>query len=159
MNKAVCILGIVVMVAKGTLTPSVSVRCRNPQPDFKETVSVNGTTIWADIRRVQKTNLKFVGFIAYGFESRSAYHLRPKTNWLRHHPFTVKKRVRGPPGAPRGVLLFGFFQRPHKRQKEVVLMAEPKVIRSEINRKLTTIACECESRMAKLRKPLITVKY
>ena len=45
MNKAVCILGIVVMVAKGTLTPSVSVRCRNPQPDFKETVSVNGTTI------------------------------------------------------------------------------------------------------------------
>ena len=43
MNKAVCILGIVVMVAKGTLTPSVSVRCRNPQPDFKETVSVNGT--------------------------------------------------------------------------------------------------------------------
>ena len=43
MNKAVCILGIVVMVAKGTLTPSVSVRCRNPQPDFKETVRVNGT--------------------------------------------------------------------------------------------------------------------
>lgn len=117
MNKAVRILGIVVMVAKGTLTPSVSVRCRNPQPDFKETVSVNGTTIWADIRRVQKTNLKFVGFIAYGFESRSAYHLRPKTNWLRHHPFTVKKRVQGPPGAPRGVLLFGFFQRPPQTVK------------------------------------------
>ena len=38
-------------------------------------------------------------------------------------------------------------------------MTEPKVIRSEINRKLTTIACERESRMAKLRKPLITVKY
>ena len=50
MNKAVCILGIVVMVAKGTLTPSVSVRCRNPQPDFKETVSVNGTTIWPSRR-------------------------------------------------------------------------------------------------------------
>ena len=47
MNKAVCILGIVVMVAKGTLTPSVSVRCRNPQPDFKETVSVNGTVYMA----------------------------------------------------------------------------------------------------------------
>ena len=26
-------------------------------------------------------------------------------------------------------------------------------------RELTTIACECRSRMAKLRKPLITVKY
>ena len=36
-------------------------------------------------------------------------------------------------------------------------MTEPKVIRSEINRELTTIACERESRMAKLRKPLITV--
>ena len=48
MNKAVSILGIVVMVAKGTLTPSVSVRCRNPQPDFKETVSVNGTVYMGD---------------------------------------------------------------------------------------------------------------
>ena len=38
-------------------------------------------------------------------------------------------------------------------------MAGPKVIRSEINRELTTIACECESRTAKLKKPLITVKY
>ena len=39
------------------------------------------------------------------------------------------------------------------------MMTELKVIRSEINRELTTIACERESRMAKLRKPLITVKY
>ena len=38
-------------------------------------------------------------------------------------------------------------------------MAEPKVIRSEINREMTTIACECKNKMAKLRKPLITVKY
>ena len=38
-------------------------------------------------------------------------------------------------------------------------MTEPKVIRSEINREMTTIACECKNKMAKLRKPLITVKY
>ena len=63
MNKAVCILGIVVMVAKGTLTPSVSVRCRNPQPDFKETVSVNGTTIWPSRR---------IGLFS-GFKIRATY--------------------------------------------------------------------------------------
>ena len=38
-------------------------------------------------------------------------------------------------------------------------MTEPKVIRSEINREMATIACECKIKMAKLRKPLITVKY
>ena len=92
MNKAVCILGIVVMVAKGTLTPSVSVRCRNPQPDFKETVSVNGTTICHSDGTAIHSRLKIVrpyGIVGwtptYGTKGSVAFRLLSTT------PQTVKR--------------------------------------------------------------------
>ena len=46
MNKAVSILGINTMGVYLALTQGTGVRYPHPQPDFKETVSVNGTTLW-----------------------------------------------------------------------------------------------------------------
>ena len=106
MNKAVCILGIVVMVAKGTLTPSVSVRCRNPQPDFKETVSVNGTNYMGGYSKGTENKLKICRL--YCLRVRIPFRLpsAPEDKLVASSPFQGEEEGSRPSGCPKGSVAF-----------------------------------------------------
>ena len=106
MNKAVCILGIVVMVAKGTLTPSVSVRCRNPQPDFKETVGKRNQLYGPVEELVYSADLKSVPLMWMRVRVTSGLPSAPEDKLVASSPFQGEEEGSRPSGCPKGSVAF-----------------------------------------------------
>ena len=106
MNKAVCILGYSQVVRQGTLTPSVSVRCRNPQPDFKETVSVNGTNYMGGYSKGTENKLKICQLHCLRVRIPFRLPSAPEDKLVESSPFHGEEEGSRPSGCPKGNVAF-----------------------------------------------------
>ena len=94
------------MVAKGTLTPSVSVRPRNPQPDFKETVCVNGTIYMGGYSKGTENKLKICRLHCLRVRIPFRLPSAPEDKQVASSPFHGEEVDSSSTGCPKGSVAF-----------------------------------------------------